>query len=78
MHAVEESHFARREMALSVKGLGGQTKTRDIPDISRSTGVAGLEPTTLGFGGRCSTTELHPHGLGIHPIRMHSQRPTTR
>ncbi len=28
-------------------------------------GAAGFEPTTLGFGDRCSTTELYPFNKNI-------------
>ena len=29
-------------------------------DLIKMAGAAGFEPTTLGFGDRCSTTELYP------------------
>jgi hypothetical protein len=29
-------------------------------------GAVGIEPTTFGLKGRCSTTELRPYGQSLH------------
>jgi hypothetical protein len=38
-------------------------------------GAVGIEPTTFGLKGRCSTTELRPCGFtGLVPEKLHSER----
>ena len=51
---------------------GRPEKNKSLPagrKALKETGVAGFEPTTPGFGGRCSTTELYSPVLPLRHIR---------
>jgi hypothetical protein len=63
----------RREIALCFAEREGTPEVHRKMDLSkhmrfqsvRLVGAVGIEPTTFGLKGRCSTTELRPYGVNF-------------
>ena len=45
--------------------LSGITRREAYQYIVILVGAVGIEPTTFGLKGRCSTTELRPYGVNL-------------